>query len=77
MGYPIAGDPVYGGRKALKQLARPAAHLMQAVSRQMLHAWRMEVSHPVSEQVMHLEAPVADDMQSILESLDSIQAGHP
>ena len=77
MGYPIAGDPVYGGRKALKQLPRPAAHLMQAVSRQMLHAWRLEISHPADGQVMHLEAPIADDMQSILESLDSLQADHP
>ncbi len=77
VGYPIAGDPVYGGRKALKQLPRSVTDLMQAVSRQMLHAWRMEISHPVSGQVMHLEAPIADDMQSLLENLDSTLADHP
>jgi 23S rRNA pseudouridine1911/1915/1917 synthase len=71
MGHPIAGDPVYGGRKALKQLPRPVADLMQGVSRQMLHAWRLAIFHPRSKAAMRLEAPVADDMRGLLERLEA------
>ena len=73
MGHPIAGDPVYGGRKALKQLSRPYADLAKAISRQMLHAWRLGFVHPRSNKEMHLEAPVAGDMQEVLNRLDAIR----
>jgi 23S rRNA pseudouridine1911/1915/1917 synthase len=74
MGYPIAGDPVYGGRKALKQLPRPVADLVKEVSRQMLHAWRLAICHPRSKAVMRLEAPVASDMRDLLKKLEAIAA---
>ncbi len=74
MGYPIAGDPVYGGRKAIKQLPRPVADLLQHISRQMLHAWRLVIFHPRSKEVMNLEAPIADDMRRLLENLAAIRA---
>ena len=64
---------MYGGRKALRQLPRPVADRMKAVSRQMLHAWRLEICHPRSGADMHLEAPVAGDMQHLLESLEALR----
>lgn len=74
MGHPIAGDPVYGGRRLLKQLPRPVAALMRGVCRQMLHAWRLVIAHPRSKEIMHLEAPVAGDMAGLLEGLAAIRA---
>jgi len=73
MGHPIAGDPVYGGRKAIRQLPRPVADLMRSVARQMLHAWKMEIFHPRSKEVMHLEAPIAGDMRGVLDSLAAVR----
>jgi len=44
-GHPVAGDPVYGGRRA------PAG-----IGRQALHAYRLEFRHPASGQAMIFEA---------------------
>ena len=72
MGHPIAGDPVYGGRKPLKQLPPPVSDLLQNISRQMLHAWRLVICHPRSNKSMQLEAPIAADMHRLLEDLEAI-----
>ena len=77
MGHPIAGDPVYGGRRPLKQLSRPVVDLVQGVSRQMLHAWRLVILHPRSDEAMHLEAPIAGDMHDLLERLTAVRLDSP
>ena len=46
---------------------------MQSVSRQMLHAWRLVIFHPRSEKAMHLQAPVASDMNGLLDSLAAVR----
>ncbi|MDQ7843236.1 MAG: RluA family pseudouridine synthase [Armatimonadota bacterium] len=50
VGHPVVGDPVYGGR-------RPSL----GIGRQALHAWRLEVSHPVFGQLLRFEAPPPAD----------------
>jgi 23S rRNA pseudouridine1911/1915/1917 synthase len=52
-GHPIVGDSVYG---------KPS----KAVARQFLHAWRLAVKHPVSGQLLELEAPLPADLESAL-----------
>ncbi|MFH1102865.1 MAG: RluA family pseudouridine synthase [Pseudomonadota bacterium] len=53
MGHPVVGDPVYGRRKAKNKL--PA-------KRQILHAWRLRLSHPVTGCGVSFEAPVPQDI---------------
>lgn len=58
LGHPVVGDRVYGPRRSL-----PGA------SRQMLHAWRLRLMHPVTGEALQGEAPVPDDMQQMMARL--------
>ncbi len=57
IGYPLLGDAKYGGQPAWRG---------QAVPRQMLHAVRMALPHPVTAQPTVLLAPPPPDMQAVL-----------
>ena len=58
LGHPVVGDAVYG---------RPT----KLVSRQFLHAWRLELRHPVDGVEMGFEAPLAEDLAAALRRLTS------
>ena len=59
LGCPIVGDAVYG---------RPGwdKRLTPIPRRQLLHAWRLELKHPVTRQPLALEAPVPEDLNRYL-----------
>jgi 23S rRNA pseudouridine1911/1915/1917 synthase len=56
LGHPVVGDAVYG---------RPT----KLVSRQFLHAWRLDLTHPVDGRELSFEAPMADDLAAALARL--------
>ncbi|MGH2345131.1 MAG: RluA family pseudouridine synthase, partial [Chloroflexota bacterium] len=58
MGFPIAGDPVYG---------RPAPAL--GLNRQFLHAARLRFTHPISGEELDLQASLPPDLTYALERL--------
>jgi 23S rRNA pseudouridine1911/1915/1917 synthase len=58
IGHPVVGDAVYGRRRS----GLP-------VPRQFLHARRLGFKHPVTGQRMQLEAPLAADLQPVLDLL--------
>ena len=58
LGYPVAGDELYG-RKRTDSL----------FPRQMLHALRLSFTHPVTGLAMTVEAPLWHDLAGILEKL--------
>jgi len=58
---PVAGDTVYGGGKSKVQYPR-----------QMLHASRLILEHPVTGRKMDVKAPLWDDFQSILDGLEPV-----
>ena len=57
IGMPIIGDSVYGKPQFDKQLNPVPA-------RQMLHAWKLKLNHPVTHEVMEFIAPLPDDFKS-------------
>ena len=61
IGHPIVGDPVYGpGRKGQSlTLKRP-----------FLHAYQLKFTHPTTNVVLELEAPLPADLQAVLEQKD-------
>jgi 23S rRNA pseudouridine1911/1915/1917 synthase len=63
LGHPVAGDSVYGRARRHKLPMPP--------QRQMLHAERLEFTHPVSGKRLSFEAPLFDDMRCLLEKLRS------
>ncbi|WP_111559617.1 RluA family pseudouridine synthase [Paracoccus sediminilitoris] len=69
-GLGLIGDPVYGGaRKASAKALGAAAELVQAFSRQGLHAAHLGFDHPVTGQAMSFDSPLPDDMQRVLDAL--------
>lgn len=62
LGHPIVGDPVYGYKTQKFKL-----------NGQLLHAFRLELTHPKSGERMTFEAPLPDYFQAVLAKLDSSQ----
>ena len=59
LGCPVIGDKVYG-KSALDKKLDPVP------ARQMLHAWKLKLWHPVKKVEMSFEAPVPEDMKPYL-----------
>ena len=61
IGHPIVGDPVYGpGRKGQGLMLK----------RPFLHAYQLKFTHPTTNVVLELEAPLPSDLQAVLEQKD-------
>ncbi len=74
IGYPIVGDPVYGGRRRLPAGCSPAlAAALSAFPRQALHAARLALAHPTTGRALEWEAAAPDDMTRLLSVLDDDQ----
>ncbi len=61
LGHPVVGDSVYGRARKNK--------LPLEVQRQMLHAAKLEFTHPNTGKRLSFEAPLFDDMRLLLEFL--------
>lgn len=66
--HPIVGDPFYGGRHiSIRQVTgRGSDSEEPRYTRQMLHAWRLSVIHPIHNTPLDLEAPLAADMAELV-----------
>lgn len=69
--HPVIGDSVYGGRKSGKMVTDGKDDL-KSVPRQMLHAWRLVFTHPMTKTIVSFEAPVPSDMQDMITFLRRI-----
>jgi 23S rRNA pseudouridine1911/1915/1917 synthase len=72
MGHPIVGDPVYGRRRVMPRPtgSRSEPHdILGQARRQMLHAARLAFTHPISGEALTFEAPVPEDMATLLRTL--------
>jgi len=58
---PVAGDALYGGAVDRRALLKPG--------RQMLHASTLCFNHPLTGEAMCCTAPLAEDMQALLDGL--------
>ena len=69
--HPIVGDPFYGGRHiSMRHITgRPSDSDELIWNRQMLHACKLIVQHPIREEPLALEAPYVDDMRDLLTAL--------
>ncbi len=73
-GWPIVGDPVYGEARWSRITDPQLSEALRGFPRQALHAWRLAFLHPTTMQRMVIEAPVAEDMRSLMCALDLTSA---
>jgi 23S rRNA pseudouridine1911/1915/1917 synthase len=67
VGYPIVGDPVYGGRRRLPAGASPGLRTaLEGFHRQALHAARLTFAHPRSGKRVSYDAPLPADFSGLL-----------
>jgi len=69
--HPIVADRMYGGKLVYPWQLKDAAPTVEepVMARCALHAWTLGFTHPTSGRPVHYEAPLAQDMQSLLEML--------
>ena len=60
IGHPVAGDPEYGGARAL------------GLERQFLHATRLAFAHPITGEPVDVSSPLPPDLQSALERAERL-----
>ena len=76
LGHPLIGDHLYGGtRHAVRGCPKNAAAAIEAFRRQALHAHTLAIAHPVTQKPLRFEAPIPDDIESLLEELRKAKAG--
>jgi 23S rRNA pseudouridine1911/1915/1917 synthase len=70
IGYPIVGDPAYGGRRRLPSGASASLiHALENFGRQALHAARLTFTHPKSGKRVAFDAPMPPDLAGLLAEL--------
>ena len=75
MNHPLLGDATYGrhrGPRKPQTTKAPTKALIEALStvtRQMLHAWRLAIVHPVTQASMRFESPPPRDMTALIARL--------
>ena len=76
-GFPLVGDPDYGGRIKIPAGASPElSRLLPAFCRQALHAEGLQLNHPVTGEDCHWSRGVPEDMRTLIVALknDSIES---
>lgn len=65
VGHPVAGDSRYGDFP-FNRLARTRWGLR----RMFLHAWKLEIPHPMTERPLRVEAPVPEELLAVLRKMN-------
>ena len=64
-GHPIAGDDKYGDFEWNRQLLKPGARV--GLKRMFLHAWRLQFSHPVTDERVALQADLPPELKAYID----------
>jgi 23S rRNA pseudouridine1911/1915/1917 synthase len=68
--YPLLGDQVYGGRFQMPPACGEALEKeLRSFKRQALHAAKLGLQHPVTDEYYEWEQAMPDDMIRLLEAL--------
>ena len=72
IGFPVVGDPAYGGRRRIPKGSSPAlAAELRAFPRQALHAARLKLAHPLTHREHEWRSALPEDMQRLLAALEA------
>jgi 23S rRNA pseudouridine1911/1915/1917 synthase len=75
IGYPLIGDPIYGGRVRFPKKARQEIkEALKAFQRQALHSKKLTLRHPKSGSLMTWKVELPEDMMGLLNVLNSFDS---
>jgi 23S rRNA-/tRNA-specific pseudouridylate synthase len=71
MKHPVVADELYGGKLVYLWQLQNGEPVVQnpIIGRVALHAWKLEFKHPTTEKMVEFEAPLPQDMQTLLDLL--------
>ena len=71
IGYPLLGDPMYGGRVRFpKKASEILKESLLGFKRQALHSKKLTLNHPSTGELMSWKSPLPDDMLKLLNILN-------
>ena len=71
IGFPVVGDPLYGGRKRLPAGCSAAlSEALRTFTRQALHAAHLGLEHPLTGRRLEFDAPLPADMTRLIAALE-------
>lgn len=71
LGFPIAGDDKYGDFDTNKQLVK-SNHRFH-LPRMFLHAHTLQLTHPITQQLLQFQSPLPADLQTFVDQLNAVQ----
>jgi 23S rRNA pseudouridine1911/1915/1917 synthase len=70
--HPIVGDPVYGNNNSVKKGVNSSLRdIIKNFKRQSLHAYSLELPHPDTGDLIKFNAEIPDDINAVIEALNS------
>lgn len=72
LGHPVVGDTTYGGRRTPSSRSSDAREALATFPRPALHAARLGLTHPSSGVALMFEAPLTEDLTTLLGKLRSV-----
>lgn len=77
LGFPLVGDPVYGGRlKIPANTTEALREQLRQFRRQALHAKKLSLHHPQTDEWLSWSQPLPDDMQHLVQVLREDKEQH-
>ena len=75
IGYPLLGDPMYGGRVRFpKKASEILKESLLGFNRQALHSKKLTLNHPSTGELMSWKVPLPDDMFELLDILNEFDS---
>lgn len=73
--HPVVADDMYGGKMVYEwQLKETQPQIEEPImARTALHAWRLEIRHPATNEMMTFEAQPPEDMQILIDKLRQLR----
>jgi len=72
--YPLVGDPVYGGRFQMPTNCSPELEtILRGFKRQALHATKLGLQHPETNEYCEWELAVPEDMANLIKALEQYE----
>lgn len=71
LGHPLIGDPTYGKPRGYRCLPQEKRHEVMNFPRQALHAYRLELTHPITDESLRINSPLPEDMTNLITLLSN------